>query len=248
VSLRFSRNTWAVLFERIIPDLLGRGGILWLAGVALAFSRRRGLPCVVCVCGFLFVFLLCTSVQVIHNYYAYANGVFLIAAVAWCIVGSLESGGWVRAVGLAVFVICASIAILGYYERYYGLQKKNAVELSKVSHAAERMTDPRDVILVFGQDWSSEIPFYSRRRALMWPEWMPQDMESPEMREAKSRLGEKRVGALLLCGRARNDACLLKGVRNALGPGSRPEFQDAVCAIYRVPEAGGRLGAASLVR
>ena len=231
LSMRLDANTWRVFFERIIPDLLGSSTILLLAGLALLLGRRVA-PALVCAFGFLFVFLVFTSVHVIHNYYTYANGVFLIAAVSWCIVGLLE-GAWLRrAVGLALFVACIASAILGYYSGYYSIQKTNALELNKIVQAVRSVTRPQDVILVFGQDWSSEIPFYSQRRALMWPHWMVRDWDRPALKEAVGRLGEKQIGALILCNRAQRDARLVEKARRDLRLRARPEYQDRTCTLY----------------
>jgi len=236
LSLRLSPDTWAIFFGRTIPDLIGTTGILLLPAVALFLSRRRVLPVLVCACGFVGVFLAFTSIHLIHNYYTYANGVFLVAAVSWCIVGALESGGWRRAVGLAVFLLCVGNSIHGYYIRYHDIQKTNADGQPRVAYAVEGMTSPQDVIVVFGQDWSSELPFYSHRRALMWPQWMPQDMDSPAMKEATGRLAGSRIGALIVCDRARRNSRLLESARRALEFGAAPEYQDGKCAIYRTSQ------------
>ena len=50
----------------------------------------------------------------------------------------------------------------------------------------------------------------------MWPNWMPQDMGSQEMKEALSKLGDVRVGALVVCARAREDSSLIEKATDVL--------------------------------
>jgi hypothetical protein len=247
--MRLSGRTWGVLLSRTVPDVLGSVGlpgvwdgvgILALWGAAFGLSRRRGGAIALCVAAFLSAFLLFTSVHLIHNYYAYANGIFLIGGVAWCIVGALERAGLVRVVGLGIFLAGVSAGLFRYYDRFYEIQKSNAVALTDVSRAVERVTDPRDVILIFGHDWSSEIPFYSRRRALMWPNWMPQSFRNKRWETATARLGTSHVGALLLCGPAKTNDRLVTGVHQLLGAEAVPAFEDRTCAVYRIPGEGGR--------
>ena len=231
LSLRLDASTWRVFFERIIPDLLGTGSILLVATLALLLGRRRA-SALVCAFAFLFVFLVFTSVHVIHSYYTYASGVFLIAAVGWSIVGLLENGLFRRAIGLAVFVVCVSGSVIEYYAHYHIIQKKDALALNNLVQAVKRVTNPRDVILVFGQDWSSEIPYYSQRRALMWPQWMVRNWDSPALKEAVGRLSGNHIGALILCYRARRDVRLLEKARRGLGLRVNPEFEDRTCTLY----------------
>src|SRR4030095_7410394 len=83
-------NTWAVLFNRTVPDVVGSLTACVLAGVAAWLTgRRRGLYLLSLV-GFLSGVLVFTTLRVLHDYYAYATGIFLVAAVGWGVVSMLE--------------------------------------------------------------------------------------------------------------------------------------------------------------
>jgi hypothetical protein len=86
--------------------------------------------------------------------------------------------------------------------------------------------------LVFGGDWSSELPYYSERRALMWPSWVPQDIDSPIMKEALSKLSDTRIGALIVCNSARADSHLIKRATAVLKLAGTPAYRDDVCSLY----------------
>ena len=232
LAQRLSFDTWTVLFTRTIPDLIGGNISLALSVVALCLARHRSISFLVCIVAFLSVFLIFTNLHVVHNYYAYANGIFLIAASSCSVVGLLEQNNWKRFTGMVIFVVMILVSMKGYYERYYAAQRNNAADLLNVSQAIKNGTHPEEIILIFGQDWSSELPYYSARRALMWPAWMPQDMDSQDMKEALKRLGETRIGALVICNSARGDSRLLETATDILKIAAIPKYQDDKCAVF----------------
>src|SRR5205807_9432933 len=138
----------------------------------------RLLPFLICIFGFLSAFLIFTNLHVVHNYYAYSNGIFLIAAVSWTIVGLLEGARWRKVLGTALFLFCISNSIQGYYGRLYNFQKNNSTAFPSLAFAIKNVTEPGDVVLIFSKSWTSELPYYSERRALIWPWWMPQDIDA----------------------------------------------------------------------
>src|SRR6185503_19751300 len=99
---------------QIIPDLCGNPLFLVLAFLSLLIARHRALAFLISIVGFFSAFFLFTNLYVIHNYYAYASGVFLIAAISWCIVGLLEGKWWHRLLGLMLFLICVANSIAAY--------------------------------------------------------------------------------------------------------------------------------------
>jgi hypothetical protein len=228
---RFETATWNVLFSRIVPDLQGSAGVLALLAVSTILARGRLAAVGASVGGFLFVFLVFTPVQQVHDYYCYANGVFLIGAGCWCILGLLETPGWRRTIGIAIFVACTAIAVAGYYRRFYDAQRTNAREPVDTARVVKGLTLPEDVLLVFGEDWSSEIPFYAERRALMWPQWMPQSIGSQPLREAIAKLGERSIGAVLACQAAKRRSSAAQ-IASALGLSPIPRHENGLCVIY----------------
>lgn len=240
---RFQVYTWMTLVLRTIPDLLGNSVFAALPLCGLFFARRRLVPFLICIYGFLSVFLIFTNLHVIHNYYAYANGLFFVAAISWCIVGLLESKKWHQVLGVTIFLIVTSVCIAGYYGRakwfsnrkseYSVAQKKNRVDMANIAQVVKNATQPHDIILVFGLDWSAELPFYSQRRALMWPNWIERNFDAPgPMREALSKLGNHSIGALVLCQQAQTDADLLQRSTSTLGFADVPIYEDWTCSLY----------------
>jgi hypothetical protein len=61
-------------------------------------------------------------------------------------------------------------------------------------------TTPEEVILVYGYDWSSEIAYYSERKAIMVPTWWAGPLDV--LRDIDTFTGGKPLGAIAVCSRA----------------------------------------------
>lgn len=59
------------------------------------------------------------------------------------------------------------------------------------------MTPKEMPIIIYGLDWSSELPFYSERRALALPPWAKRDFQALE--NIKVFLGNSKPSAVVLC-------------------------------------------------
>jgi hypothetical protein len=233
LNQRLLGSTWKILLFRTVTDILGSPIILLLLCAGLIFARHRLLPVLICLCGFLSAFLIFTNLHVVHNYYAYANGLFLIGGVSWSIVGLLERKKWHSFLGSIIFLACLFSSINGYYGSLYNIQKNNANAHVNLAFAIKNATQTQDVIVIFQKEWSAELPFYSERRALIWPVWMEQNIDAPAMQEAIRRLGNQRIGAIVFCDGAQKNSRLLTQAANTFGINGLPNYEDARCAVYR---------------
>jgi hypothetical protein len=175
---RFLASTWQRMYSQTIFELSGYPLVLLLPCIGLFFARHRLALFFMSLGGFVSAFLIFTNVHVIHDHYAYANGVFFIAAISWCIVGLLEGTKWKQLLGIAVFIVCILNSANAYYSRLHSYQMFAGIPFPSLTSAIQKVTKPTDVLLIFGDEWSPVLPYYSGRRALMWPQWMEEDMDS----------------------------------------------------------------------
>jgi DNA integrity scanning protein DisA with diadenylate cyclase activity len=232
LAQRLSPEMWGIFFTRTIPDVVGANLTVVLSLVALLFARHRLFPFLLCMAGFLSHFLIFTNLHN-HNYYVYANGLFLIAASACSVIALLEQTRWKHFLGLAIFTAMVLISMKGYYHGYYyAIQKSALLDLHNVVHTIQNSTSAEEIILIFGQNWSPVVPYYSERRALMWADWMPQEMDSQELKEALRRLDGTRIGALFVCNSARLDSRLIEGTTALLKFSVNPKYEDASCSVF----------------
>jgi hypothetical protein len=86
-----------IAIGRTLSDILGWRPVIGLQlvifillWVALLFLGKRNKLYIASLSVFIAVILVFTNLHVVHNYYAYANGIFVIAAIGFGILGLLE--------------------------------------------------------------------------------------------------------------------------------------------------------------
>ena len=69
----------------------------------------------------------------------------------------------------------------------------------RMADAINEATAPDDVIVGFGLGWDPEVPYYAKRRAVMWPGWGDPRPDSPDVVRTLANLDRYTVGAFFNC-------------------------------------------------
>ena len=87
----------------------------------------------------------------VHTYYAYAHGIFLITASSCAVVGLLKQKNWAHLLGIVIFFVLIFVSVNGYYKvgYYYTIQKNNASQLDNVAYTIKQIIPTEEIILVF---------------------------------------------------------------------------------------------------
>lgn len=195
IQQRLSADTWRVILGRA-PSLITYDKGFWLA-CALAFvvTRRRWKEATICVLLFLSSPLIFTNLHYVHDYYMCANGLFLLAAVGFCLVGILEMPGGQKA-GFAAVALTMALAVGDYKLHYAPLQRENRrARSTNAPKETLATTDPQSVTIYLGMDWDPQWPYFGERRALMIPEW--QFVTDDDVRRALAQLRGYQIGAVV---------------------------------------------------
>jgi hypothetical protein len=141
-----------------------------------------------------------------HEYYFVANAVFLMAAFGLALGASIESRAPRWLVWSAILAV-HGIQVWSYFQHLYPEQRLPYEGGSGLTRLIRDVTDPNDVLLIAGNDWSSVIPFYAERRALMVRTNLDR---SPEyLQAAFAHLRDESVPLLVLVGDMRDNRRLL---------------------------------------
>lgn len=166
-SQRVSVDTWTTIWGRH-RDWVGHWIVLAIAAAALPFARGRRAAALAAAGLAFAVLLVFTNLHVIHDYYQYANLVLLLAAVGLVLAGLVEAGGSRRIAGLALAVLVIALMLRGHGLRYLELQRSDRRPHDEFAMHVREVVGPRQVIAIWGSDWSPELPYAARRRALMF--------------------------------------------------------------------------------
>lgn len=209
--------TWELLWHRTLDETLGNGGWLFvvaaLAGVLLS---SRALPTVAPLLGLLAIYATFTNLHVVHDYYQCATGLFLIVTVGVGL-AALERAAGKRAWLLPILAGIALWQAVGSYEAGYRADQDHGY-WKQIHEAALFIRDrapPHSTMLIYGEDWSSVLPYYAERRALMNRWNYP--LSDPRMQETLTRTNASGhpVASLVSCWNALPDPAAV--AREALG-------------------------------
>ncbi len=199
---RLSAALWFdTVLLRAIPEAVGWPGLVVLtAGLAAVWKRgERHAAAIVLLLGGLFMlpFLLFTNLHMVHNYYQAANAVWLVAALAVVVDRIADRRPQELAVGLLV------ISLAGQFHRsMQGYIPMEGIDFTRdarlaVARTLERLPDD-DVVMFVGCDWSPEIAFYARRRAVYIPQWVKLDDVNAIVAQPDRIAGGLPIGAVVI--------------------------------------------------
>jgi hypothetical protein len=203
-----------------------------VAGGNSPFRRwnRAAATCVVLYAGTTMLFF---NLHVIHEYYPYSTALFLVVAIGALIAPTLDLPGRKAWVGVALLAI-EMVSCVGYYHwRYYPIQSFDSPGRPETAAILDQTTSAQGVILVTGLLWSPELPYQSRRRAIMdlgfFVDGDPQGLGV--LRRAIQNVGPTGIAAVIACDTSRNSD-RLKMLLQLSGTVNATEFHGDDCDIY----------------
>jgi hypothetical protein len=235
--MRMSPELWQVIWSRSVTDILGSNLLILPIVLCLPLIRRERKLCLVSAAIFLLVYLTFTNLHFIHNYYQYENGIFLIAALGFCITGLIGIGGPARVTGLTLFAMSLVFGLHQYRMSFAASQQRDNMVLHGISEAVQAHSRPDDVVMVYGMDWSAELLHASNRRGIMVRDDV--QLEDPRLQKVDANLGPFHLGAMVFCQSERK-----KDAENRLrackeGFEETPIYADELCALH-LPSAQRR--------
>ncbi len=234
---RLSVGTYETFCLRDLTNIMGSYLLIVpaiIAGLFCGLERRK--TALILSALFAMPFFVFTNLYFVHDYYAYANGVFLLAAIGVVCAGLTESGSRLKwTSGVLLFSLVYASSAYHYAARYWPVQG-TGYSYSDMKGDFEAYTHADDVIIAFGADWSSEAPFYLERRGLMMADWMRRRTPGMGLGDISRNLAGYRAGAVLFCGKARSDKSFQEEALSGLGlAGYKKVVEYERCKVYYMP-------------
>ena len=233
-----SWDTWRLMMDRSVSEVAGAPVIfgvvspLILVGAISLTSRRYRTYALVCLAAFIAGPAVFTNLYAVHNYYFFANGIFLIAFGSFGILTVLRSGGRpARMTRLFLLPLLVAGLLWTYrYSAYAPRARYGEDDVLRFAATIRAHTGAADVIVMYGHDWNPTLPYYSRRRALM-DRWYL-GLDDPKFLAAMKALEGERIGAMVIAGRYRDDQAFVVSRAQYFGLDSRPALRHWLGDLY----------------
>jgi hypothetical protein len=213
----------------VVDNIVGSRYLLLVALLVVIVVRGRLLLAfLVSMALYVSAFTIFFNLHYIHTYYEYANGIFAVAAIGIAIAALLDSGGWKAWIGVVFFMLAIGACVNHYFPEYYSLQHTNKPGRPAAATILDRDTKPTDIMMVYGLDWSSALPYQAHRRAVM----AFKRIGDPPLDQEIAKLGAGNIAALVICADGRSNSAVLIEKWQALGFKASQSYKADDCEIY----------------
>ncbi len=202
---RFDPATWRLHWKIISEEIAGPVTLITGILITVFFSRRWWLQIVGCVGLYFLVQAIFPVLYAAHTYYHVASAFLLISALGFAVVGVFEAKRLPRIVPFALWMLFIGLQARTYFKTDYLFQSTHG-NTGGLVDALKAITRPEEILIIAGNDWSSIIPYYTGRRALM----LRSDVTHDEihLRKSFALLKGEPVAALVLMDGERENALL----------------------------------------
>lgn len=189
---------WDRVFQRDVASILGITILVVSLFIAKDKIRNVILSGVIL---FILPIGIFINLHFVHDYYQTSAVLFLIGSLAVGIVSIGEKFNRKHPVVLLIIFVFFTSNLHGffrYYWQYLSMPLDNMQTPSLIlADVIDRYTDNDSAIIVFGNDWNSDITYYSGRKSFAVPDWL---VKYEEVWANPSRfVGGKELGSVVYC-------------------------------------------------
>lgn len=200
--------TWKdIIYGRALLHILGDAWFIILL-LAAAFLRERRDVVIVAVCfaAYTLAPLLFIRLHMIHYYYQYANGFFLVLATAVVANASFKRQALLTIVAMS----CVLFSMDSTYKQVFGpylnpSKSGNYRRTVLPANWIKENTAKDSALYVFGIDWSSQVHLYAQRKGVAARRGLSYKQVEDMLEDPQKYTGGLALDSVLVCDRAFKD-------------------------------------------
>lgn len=202
LDLRLSSEFWGTMGTNLRVGLIHPLGIVLLIGLMLPFTRGKRLLVFLLLVAFLGGPLVFSNLYFVHDYYYYASGSFLLIAVGLTL-QCIRASHLISLIGkYALWSVLLGLQIQGYATTHLPDQKAGGAPSPELARVLKHAINPKEIVLVFGQDWNPVLTYFSERDTIMV--MFEKYEETDQINTVLDRLPPRQVTAMVATGGIRN--------------------------------------------
>jgi hypothetical protein len=223
------------MVRRTVGDVTGKATTPLLFLPLLPFLRRWRLATASCVVAFTIPGAIFTNLHIIHNYYPYANGLFLLGAFGFVIADLLQQDGSSQVAGAVLLVLCTLTGLIGYHQGFYRWQTEGGdISLITTATAIGESIAPDKIVVLRGAYYSPILIYYSGHRGILLEETRKDGWPNTKQAwlDLLQKTGPGNLGALGFCFEAKDDRAQIEELTNRYGFQTSPQYSDQNCSVF----------------
>lgn len=205
---RFNPAFWQGIYAQINLCALAETSLALLLVLFFFVDARHRRGALLSVAAFFTGPLLFSNLYLVHDYYLYANALFLAGAAGWLLAGTMDSVRLPRAARIAVLAVFFGAQVLAYVRGYGDYHVRTLPSPPALAAVIRAVVPADDAVLIHGWDWNSLLPYYAQRRAVMMPLGHENDFDG--LARILDRLPPRRIAAVVWKGEGSPPAHLMR--------------------------------------
>ncbi len=193
---RLSTDVWNTVWSNLSQFVLSEPAFaVLLICAALVAGRLRRLAAAGAA-GFILGPLLFANLYFRHDYYYNANALLLLLGAGLLLAGMWNSPALPRAAKVVMVALFFGAQLLAFYRGYGFNHRRELPRPPEIATVIRDTVPPEGVVLIYGWDWNSLVPYYAQRRAVMVPNG--REDERDVLEDILHQLPPLRIAALLI--------------------------------------------------
>ncbi len=195
VGQRFAGDVWAELWRNLSGLIVSGGSLVLLAFCATLVTpacRRAAAWCAAC---FLTGPLLFSNLYFRHDYYYCATALFPLAAAGILLAGVWNSPRLPRGARVLAAALFLGGQGLLFHDSYWDYHRRVLPAAPGIAAVLRETVPADDVVLVYGWDWNTLVPYYAQRRVISVP--AGRELDTAALERVVAQLPPRRITALL---------------------------------------------------
>jgi len=230
LAQRMSSLYWSKIYGHSLPYLIGGPALLVLPLAALLMQRTHRKAILLSLLAFAAGPAIFFNLYQEHEYYWYANGIFLLFAIGLSVAALAANPVWRKPVYAIVVPVLFLVLFTAYFDKLYRWQTSRGGSFLGLAAEIQRVTPRDSILLAYGFEWSSALPYYSERRAFM--DFRNRPLNDPEMKAAFQKLGDESITCLVVAGPRRGDGKFLQERIDRFQLGQTPAVRHPLADVY----------------
>lgn len=169
IDQRLSAEFWHRCWENVTGFVMGETSMAVLLVAATFVGSKYRRLALLCLGGFVVGILTFSSLFFFHDYYYCANAILLLIAAGLILAGIWSSPSLPTSAKWVMLGLFLLGQFTTYYTGYADYARRKLPDPPGIARIIRHTTPSDSVILIYGWDWNTLVPYYSQRKALMVP-------------------------------------------------------------------------------